>query len=126
MTCSRRSCRRLGGLDVLVNNVGVAGPTAAVDDMDPDDFDRCVQVNLGSMFRCTRKAVPLLRERPGSIVNISSTAGHLRLSAAVAVRRGEVGGCRVDQDLGDGARLVGRSASMPSAPVRSVARAWTV
>ena len=67
--------RRLGGLDVLVNNVGVAGPTAAVEDMDPDAFDRCVQVNLGSMFRCTRRAVPLLRERPGSIVNISSTAG---------------------------------------------------
>jgi len=66
---------RLGGLDVLVNNVGIAGPTAAVDDMDPADFDHCVQVNLGSMFRCTRLAVPLLRERPGSIVNISSTAG---------------------------------------------------
>ena len=66
---------RLGGLDVLVNNVGIAGPTAAVDDMEPADFDHCVQVNLGSMFRCTRLAVPLLRERPGSIVNISSTAG---------------------------------------------------
>jgi NAD(P)-dependent dehydrogenase (short-subunit alcohol dehydrogenase family) len=65
---------RLGGLDVLVNNVGIAGPTAAVDEMDPADFDHCVQVNLGSMFRCTRKAVPL-RRRPGSIVNISSTAG---------------------------------------------------
>lgn len=67
--------RRLGGLDVLVNNVGIAGPTAAVDEMDPAAFDQCVQVNLGSMFRCTRKAVPLLRQRPGSIVNISSTAG---------------------------------------------------
>ena len=67
--------QRLGGLDLLVNNVGVAGPTAAVEDMDPDDFDRCVQVNLGSAFRCTRSAVPLLRERKGSIVNISSTAG---------------------------------------------------
>ncbi len=66
---------RLGGLDLLVNNVGVAGPTAAVEEMDPDDFDRCVQVNLGSAFRCTRSAVPLLRERRGSIVNISSTAG---------------------------------------------------
>jgi NAD(P)-dependent dehydrogenase (short-subunit alcohol dehydrogenase family) len=66
---------RLGGLDLLVNNVGVAGPTAAVDEMDPDEFDRCVQVNLGSAFRCTRAAVPLLRERKGSIVNISSTAG---------------------------------------------------
>jgi NAD(P)-dependent dehydrogenase (short-subunit alcohol dehydrogenase family) len=67
--------RRHGGLDVLVNNVGIAGPTAPVEEMDPDAFDRCVQVNLGSMFRCTRRAVPLLRERPGSIVNISSSAG---------------------------------------------------
>ena len=66
---------RFGGLDLLVNNVGIAGPTAAVEEMDPAAFDRCVQVNLGSMFRCTRKAVPLLRQRPGSIVNISSTAG---------------------------------------------------
>jgi NAD(P)-dependent dehydrogenase (short-subunit alcohol dehydrogenase family) len=66
---------RLGGLDVLVNNVGIAGPTAGVDEMDPDAFDHCVRVNLGSMFRCTRRAVPLLRELPGSIVNISSTAG---------------------------------------------------
>ena len=66
---------RLGGLDVLVNNVGVAGPTAAVDDMDPLAFDECVRINLGSMFRCTRLAVPLLRERAGSITNISSSAG---------------------------------------------------
>lgn len=66
---------RFGGLDLLVNNVGIAGPTAAVEEMDPADFDHCVRVNLGSMFRCARKAVPLLRERPGSIVNISSTAG---------------------------------------------------
>lgn len=66
---------RLGGLDLLVNNVGIAGPTAPVEAMDPDEFDRCVQVNLGSAFRCTRLAVPMLRESKGSIVNISSTAG---------------------------------------------------
>lgn len=66
---------RLGGLDLLVNNVGVAGPTAPIDEMDPEAFDRCVQINLGSMMRCTRMAVPLLHERPGSIVNISSSAG---------------------------------------------------
>lgn len=69
----------LGGLDLLVNNVGVAGPTAAVENMDPDEFDRCVQICLGSAFRCTRAAVPLLREGPPdrqrSIINISSTAG---------------------------------------------------
>lgn len=66
---------RMGGLDLLVNNMGVAGPTGSVDTMDADEFDRCVQVNLGSIFRCTSAAVPLLRERKGSIVNISSTAG---------------------------------------------------
>ena len=48
---------------------------AAVEEMDPDEFDRCVQVNLGSAFRCTRLAVPLLKERKGSIINIASTAG---------------------------------------------------
>jgi len=64
--------RRLGGLDVLVNNVGVAGPTAQVEDTDPAAFDHCVRVNLGSMFRCTRKAVPMLRHLPGSIVNVNS------------------------------------------------------
>lgn len=70
---------RMGGLDLLVNNVGVAGPTAPVEDMDPDEFDSCVQICLGSAFRCTRAAVPLLREglrdRQRSIINISSTAG---------------------------------------------------
>ena len=69
----------LGGLDLLVNNVGVAGPTAAVEYMDPDEFDRCVQICLGSAFRCTRAAVPLMRDGPParnrSIINISSTAG---------------------------------------------------
>lgn len=66
---------RLGGLDLLVNNLGVAGPTARVDDVDPDDFDACVRINLGSILRCTRRAVPQLRASSGSIVNISSTAG---------------------------------------------------
>ncbi|HZX56268.1 MAG TPA: SDR family oxidoreductase [Ilumatobacteraceae bacterium] len=65
----------LGALDVLVNNVGVAGPTAAVEEMDPEAFDECVRINLGSMFRCTHLAVPMLRETHGSIVNISSSAG---------------------------------------------------
>jgi len=41
---------------------------SAVEDMDPDAFDDCVRINLGSMFRCTRLAVPMLRELPGSIV----------------------------------------------------------
>src|SRR5687767_2277724 len=38
--------RRLGGLDVLVNNAGIAGPTARVEDMRPEDWERCIAVNL--------------------------------------------------------------------------------
>ncbi len=66
----------LGGLDILVNNVGIAGPTGPVEQLDPGEFDRCVEVNVGGTFRCTRAAVPRLREGGGTIVNLSSTAGH--------------------------------------------------
>jgi NAD(P)-dependent dehydrogenase (short-subunit alcohol dehydrogenase family) len=68
---------RLGGLDVLVNNMGVKGPTGPVEEMDPDAYDECVRINLGSAFRCARRAVPMLRARPGSMLNISSTVGQM-------------------------------------------------
>ena len=66
----------LGGLDVLVNNAGIAGPTARVEDVDPAALDATLQIDLAAMFHCARRAVPALREAGGGcIVNLSSAAG---------------------------------------------------
>jgi NAD(P)-dependent dehydrogenase (short-subunit alcohol dehydrogenase family) len=68
----------LGGLDVLVNNAGIAGPTAAVEDVVPDDWLRTLAVNITGQFLCARRAVPLLKAAGGgSIINMSSVAGRL-------------------------------------------------
>jgi len=70
--------RTLGGLDVLVNNAGIAGPTGKVEDLAPADWDRCIAVDLNGMFYCTRRAMPLIKQaRGGSIINLSSVAGRL-------------------------------------------------
>jgi len=68
----------LGGLDCLVNNAGIAGPTGRVEEIDPAQWDRCIAVDLTGQFNCARLAVPLLRRSGNaSIMNVSSLAGRL-------------------------------------------------
>lgn len=70
--------RHLGGLDALINNAGIAGPTARIEEIDVEDWRRCIDVDLSGMFYCTRLAVPLLKAAGGgSIINLSSAAGRL-------------------------------------------------
>jgi NAD(P)-dependent dehydrogenase (short-subunit alcohol dehydrogenase family) len=62
------------GLDVLVNNVGIARQ-ARFEDVPDDEWDAYWQLNVMSYVRAIRSALPHLREGGGAIVNVSSTAG---------------------------------------------------
>ncbi len=67
---------RLGGLDILLNNAGIAGPTAAVEEVELDDWRQTMDINITGQFLCTKRAVPHIKAAGGgSIVNLSSAAG---------------------------------------------------
>ncbi len=69
----------LGGLDVLINNAGIAGPTGAIEDIDSAMWERTLAVNLNSQFYFARRAVPLLKASGANpcVIAMSSVAGRL-------------------------------------------------
>ena len=87
--------KALGGLDCLVNNAGIAGPTGRVEEINPEDWDRCLAIDITGQFNCVRLAVPHLKQsHNASIMTLSSQAGKhgfpLR-SAYAAAKWGVIG-----------------------------------
>jgi NAD(P)-dependent dehydrogenase (short-subunit alcohol dehydrogenase family) len=68
--------RELGGLDVLVNNAGIAGPTGGVEEISPASWRRTLDICLTGQFLCAHHAVPMIKAAGGgAIINMSSAAG---------------------------------------------------
>jgi NAD(P)-dependent dehydrogenase (short-subunit alcohol dehydrogenase family) len=70
------AARTMGGIDILINNAGIAGPAAPVEEISTDDWNRTFAVNVAGQFYCARRAVPYLKKAGGGvIINMSSVAG---------------------------------------------------
>ncbi len=75
----------LGGLDVLVNNAGIAGATAPADEYPADTWNAVVGINLTGTFLVTRRAIPLLKQSAAaSIIVMSSLAGRFGYANRIA------------------------------------------
>ena len=95
MASAEETVRQLGGIDVLVNSAGIAGPTATVLDVKLEDWHRTIAINLNGTFFTNRAVVPhMVAQNYGRIVNIASIAGkegNPNASAYSASKAGVIG-----------------------------------
>jgi NAD(P)-dependent dehydrogenase (short-subunit alcohol dehydrogenase family) len=75
--CVQYATDKLGGLDVLVANAGISGPSASIEDYPQAEFEQVMRVNVTGTWLCLKHALPLLKANPegGSVVITSSGAG---------------------------------------------------
>jgi NAD(P)-dependent dehydrogenase (short-subunit alcohol dehydrogenase family) len=76
----REAAAEMGDVTVLVNNVGIAGPHAAIEDIRIEDWEESLRVNLSGMFFCMQRAIPMMKRRGGgAIINFSTGSTRTRL-----------------------------------------------
>jgi NAD(P)-dependent dehydrogenase (short-subunit alcohol dehydrogenase family) len=66
---------QISNIDGLINNVGIAGPTGKIEDLEIEEWTNTIDVNINSHFYFTKYSIPFLKKNGGSVINISSTAG---------------------------------------------------
>ena len=65
----------VASIDGLINNIGIAGPTGKIEDLEIEEWKNTIDVNINSHFYFTKYSIPFLKKNGGSVINISSTAG---------------------------------------------------
>jgi NAD(P)-dependent dehydrogenase (short-subunit alcohol dehydrogenase family) len=71
----RSTVENFGNLDILVNNAGAIFGRVTAEECTPGEFQQTLEANLFSVFLCSRAALPELRRRRGTIINIASMSG---------------------------------------------------
>ena len=67
---------KVDSVDALINNVGIAGPTGRLEELNINDWRETIDININSHFYYTKFSIPLIKNNNGgSIINLSSTAG---------------------------------------------------
>jgi NAD(P)-dependent dehydrogenase (short-subunit alcohol dehydrogenase family) len=102
--------RRLGPLDVLVNNAGIAGPVGPLWENDPDDWRRCLEINVDGPFLCCRSVLPgMIARRSGRIINLTSGIGNRSFPYLSAYNVAKTALSRLTETLADETREHGVS-----------------
>lgn len=98
---ARETAAALGGIDLLVNNAGIAGPNAPVETYPLDAWQQVIDIDLTGVFHCCRAVVPLMKAKGyGRIVNVASIAGKEGNPNASAYSAAKAGVIALTKSLG--------------------------
>jgi 2-dehydro-3-deoxy-L-rhamnonate dehydrogenase (NAD+) len=96
-----RAVAELGGIDILINNAGIAGLNSPTVEYPFEEWERVLRINLTSQFLCCRAVAPhMVRRKYGRIVNIASIAGKEGNPNAVAYSASKAGVIALTKSLG--------------------------